>query len=553
MATPLTTGALEKWLLLRPSSLLGLGLSRKANGLLIADGLACFSFVFILASLVRRYRAKKKYEENLLPLPPCPPKRGPLGHVAIMPKEFEYLMYERWAKELDSDIIHLQLKDKIIIVLHSWEAVTTFFDKKASMNSDRSQRVMKDEIVGWGWLLSSLPYGERWRKGRTLFQRHLHPLNMKLFEPRQLAFVRGLLLPQLLEGESDVLSIIRHFTGGLSLSMAYGIEMKAKNDPYVRMSERAMSGLVLSGTPGRWLVDVLPFLKYVPSWLPGAGWKRQAAVWREWQDDMRTKPYDVAVAEIENGTARPSFLMEAMRSVQDVPSSHDDIELIKDVTATIFAGGSETSATGIGTFFLAMLCHPEVQDKAFAELERVLGPNRLPTFEDKGKLPYITAIMRESLRWQNPNPIALPHMSTEDDVYKGYRIPKGSMVIGNVWALMHNEEEFPEPMAFKPERFLNPDGSLNEHVRDPATAIFGFGRRLCPGRYIALSALWLTIASVLAAFRIEKGLDDDGKPIEPQPNYLPGVGRFPAPFKTTIKVRSQELADIIRSSEGQDL
>ncbi|RXW19597.1 hypothetical protein EST38_g6257 [Candolleomyces aberdarensis] len=503
MAAPRPTGALAQWLLLRPSSLLGLGLSRKANGLLIADGLACFSFVFILASLVRRYRAKKKYEENLLPLPPCPPKRGPLGHVGIMPKEFEYLMYERWAKELDSDIIHLQLKDKIIIVLHSWEAVTTFLRQESI--HELGQESTCDE-------------------GRNL-----------------------------LEGETDVISVIRHFTGGLSLSMAYGIEMKAKNDPYVRMSERAMSGLVLSGTPGRWLVDVLPFLKYVPSWFPGAGWKRQAAVWREWQDDMRTKPYDVALANIENGTARPSFLMEAMRSVQDIPSSHDDIELIKDVTATIFAGGSETSATGIGTFFLAMLCHPEVQEKAFAELERVLGPNRLPTFEDKGKLPYITAIMRESLRWQNPNPIALPHKSTEDDVYKGYRIPKGSMVIGNVWALMHNEEEFPEPMAFKPERFLNPDGSLNEHVRDPATAIFGFGRRLCPGRYIALSALWMTIASVLAAFKIEKGLDDDGKPIEPQPNYLPGVGRFPAPFKTTIKVRSQELADIIRSSEGQDL
>lgn len=111
--------------------------------------------------------------------------------------------------------------------------------------------------------------------------------------------------------------------------------------------------------------------------------------------------------------------MEALRSVQEIPASHDEVELIKDVTATIFAGtisflhpnfpstclsfvilgGSETSAAAIATFFLAMLCYPEVQAKAFAEVERVLGPNRLPTFEDKGKLPYITAIMRESLRY----------------------------------------------------------------------------------------------------------------------------------------------------------
>ncbi|KAJ2915292.1 hypothetical protein MD484_g5148, partial [Candolleomyces efflorescens] len=178
----------------------------------------------------------------------------------------------------------------------------------------------------------------------------------------------------------------------------------------------------------------------------------------------------------------------------------------------------------MATFFLAMLCYPDVQEKAFAEVVRVLGPNRLPTFEDKSKLPYITAIAKESLRWQSPNPIALPHMSTEEDIYKGYRIPKGSMIIGNVWALMHNEEDFPNPMEFKPERFLNSDGSLNESIRDPATAVFGFGRRLCPGRYIALSSLWITVASVVAAFRIERARDDDGKPIEPKPDYLPGIG-----------------------------
>jgi Cytochrome P450 len=73
--------------------------------------------------------------------------------------------------------------------------------------------------------------------------------------------------------------------------------------------------------------------------------------------------------------------------------------------------------------------------------------------------------------------LAVPHLNTEEDIYKGYRIPKGSIVTGNAWAMLHNEQDFPEPLAFRPERFLNPDGSLNNSVRSPCDAAFGFGRR----------------------------------------------------------------------------
>ena len=80
-----------------------------------------------------------------------------------------------------------------------------------------------------------------------------------------------------------------------------------------------------------------------------------------------------------------------------------------------------------------MSLYPEVQRRAQAELAAVVGPHRLPEFEDQKKLPYINAIVKECLRWQNVFTLGLPHRVMEDDEYNGYRIPKGSIVLGNIW------------------------------------------------------------------------------------------------------------------------
>ena len=94
----------------------------------------------------------------------------------------------------------------------------------------------------------------------------------------------------------------------------------------------------------------------------------------------------------------------------------------------------QTVAT-LKTFFLAMVTHPIVQQKAQAELDAVVGPHRLPEFEDMKSLPYICAIVKELLRWRVVVPLGVPHRSLEDDEYRGYFIPKGSIVLGNSWCV----------------------------------------------------------------------------------------------------------------------
>lgn len=85
------------------------------------------------------------------------------------------------------------------------------------------------------------------------------------------------------------------------------------------------------------------------------------------------------------------------------------------------------------TFFLAICVFPEVQKKVKEEIDSVIGSSRLPVSADRDKLPYVMAVMKETHRWHPIGPMGLPHASTAEDTYRGYRIPKGAIMIPNTW------------------------------------------------------------------------------------------------------------------------
>ncbi|TFY78585.1 hypothetical protein EWM64_g5427 [Hericium alpestre] len=178
-----------------------------------------------------------------------------------------------------------------------------------------------------------------------------------------------------------------------------------------------------------------------------------------------------------------------------------------------------------------MTLHPEVQKKAQDELETVIGSDRLPTFSDQGSLPYVDALMKEVLRWRIVAPLGVAHRVTTDDAYNGYFIPAGSILIPNIHAMSYDDTVFVDPDTFDPEHFLD------KSIPYPDIA-FGFGRRICPGRFLALSSMWITIASILATFNISKAKDENGNEIEPVDSYTSGMVSYPIPFKCEIKPRS---------------
>ncbi|KAK6988057.1 cytochrome p450 [Favolaschia claudopus] len=510
---------------------------------------ACITLVFLSYCCYHFSSSTSKR----LPLPPGPKKLPIFGNTFDLPLDSPWKSYANWSKQYASDIIHLDLAGTSVIILSSVQAIEDLLEKRSAIYSDRADFPMMVDLMGWGFNIALMKYGERWRTSRRLFNQAFNVTASHQFWPQELIAAR-MLLHRLLERPDDFLDHIRQMAAEIIMSATYGIEVQPQNDPYVATAEQALHTLAVAAVPGRYLVDVFPVIKYVPSWFPGAGFRRSAEIWKQLALATVETPFAETKRRMQLGTETSSFVADGLRSLNgSTPSEiHFTEQNLKETAGTMFAAGSDTTVSAVATFFLAMLSNPQAQRKAQSEIDALTGGKYLPTFEHQDSLPYVAAVVKEILRWENVTPIvavsALPHRLIRDDEYRGYRLPKGSLVIGNSWAILHNEEMYPDPFSFKPERFLLND-STKSSAKDPDIA-FGYGRRRCPGRHMAASSVFITVASILATYNIEKATDADGSVIEPRHEYVSGLVSMPLPFRCKITPRSEAAMKLIR--EGSD-
>ena len=178
---------------------------------------------------------------------------------------------------------------------------------------------------------------------------------------------------------------------------------------------------------------------------------------------------------------------------------------LSSLAANLLGAGSDTSSSTLITAILAMRAFPETLPQAWEELDSVVGKSRSPEWEDE--LPYMRAFVKEVFRWRSVAIVGgVAHAPTQDDFWNGYLIPRGSWVQGNVWAMHHNEREFPEPDRFNPLRFMNTEDS-RPFPGEKGYMTFGWGRRSCAGQYLAEQGTYLSVARLVWAYRIEPAVD----------------------------------------------
>ncbi|CUA71446.1 O-methylsterigmatocystin oxidoreductase [Rhizoctonia solani] len=321
----------------------------------------------------------------------------------------------------------------------------------------------------------------------------------------------------------------------------YACEATSSNDPLLVRTKKVIAYQALALLSSSYLVNSIPALCYIPEWFPGAGWKREASKWRREKESLVNELYGIGLDNMKkDGGAQLMVTPLRQQALKLGLTEQEADDYVKQISITLVGAGTDTTVSTLMMFFLAMVLYPEVQKKAQAELDSVIGSTRLPTLEDRARLGYIGMIVQEIFRWAPVTSIGLPHTCFHDDMYKGYHIPKGAIVIGNVWAMTRDSLVYNDPEVFNPDRYSDPS--------TPPSPVFGWGRRRCPGVHFAEASVFIAIASILSTFNIGVAQDENGQDIRPSRKLVNSIILSPQPFRLKLSPRSPTHEELIRHS-----
>ncbi|KAH7931093.1 cytochrome P450 [Leucogyrophana mollusca] len=511
-------------------------------GVIIASVVGCDLAVLFCAGIALCFLFSSSLLQVRRRLPPGP-RTGWFASFKV-PSSYQWVTYAQWSKKY-GDIIYVYVFGNPVMVLNSAEAADDLLEKRSKNYSSRPVRTMVVELMGWDWLFSSMPYGLRWKHHRKLFRHHFHPSLTSTYHPVVLEETYTT-LRNLLRTPDDFNHHIRRTAAAIVMKISYGHDVSDQGDIYVTLADEALQGLGKAGIFGSFLVDYLPCLKHIPDWVPGAGFKRQARAWRTVTRAMIERPFQMVKDRMANGTAVPCFAQKELEKWSQTGQDSEHEDIIKNVAGISYAAGADTTVSTLLSFVLAMVIHPEIQEQAQKQIDQVVGTDRLPTFDDIKDMPFLDCIVWECLRWNPVLPMGVAHYVSEDDEYRGYHIPKGTSVLANVWAILHDESCYPDALTFNPARFSDPVANNERGINKLPYPAFGFGRRMCPGRWLAFDSIWITIASILSVYSIRKAIGEDGVEGTPEIEYTSSLLSRPKPFRCRFVPRSEKARSLIQ-------
>ncbi|CAE6416160.1 unnamed protein product [Rhizoctonia solani] len=471
-------------------------------------------------------------------LPPGPAGHFLTGNLREFKSPHRWKTFTRW-KEIYGDIVHIRVLKRSVVIINDLHSTLEILTKQSTVTAGRPRFVMACELMGFDTATATSQPNEFHRKMRRYMVPALHARN---FSERHPIIVdeRDTLMKKLEFTPSDFSQHVRRAVASVVLRFAYSHTVAEDHDPLVELINKSLDSIsiALSST---YFVEFLPILKYIPEWFPGARFKSQAREWAAIRFESIEAPFLVVKDKMEAGIVEPSFLQRLLEKRSPLDDWNSErVEAMKYAAGSLYTAGSDTTVSALSTFLLTMLLFPEKQRKAQNELETVLGPGRMPGFQDRDSLPFIGALVMEVLRWHPVLPLAIAHVATEDVVHGEYIIPKGTTILPNIWSMSRDVTIYPNPNEFLPERFLpKSQGGLHDRPAvDPNEFVFGFGRRACPGKTLATEVLWIFAASILANFDILPWVDEvTGLPVLPQGTYGDGTIVHPQPFKCNFKRR----------------
>lgn len=480
--------------------------------------------LFLILFLFMRHKFVAAKRKNFH-LPPGPRPLPIIGNVHQMLNERPIEIMEKWHQK-HGPMVTLRYGQQLAISVGSFDIAQDLMGKRGAIYSSRPRFIIASERMTSGLNSAIIPYGKKWQNQYRIMNSVLDSSAVNRYHGVEDMESKQALVELL--ATDDFEAIISRYAGSIVMTLGYGIRLEhTRNEIPTKLLQLNARPFDAIGNSYYQAVELFPILDRLPGFL--APWKRLSA-----DVEQKTTEFHMKHFEVAKSASTWNWVQHALHSKAGSQISPKELAY---VIGTLEQAGFEAMLTVLRLLIKAIVLHPHCLEEAQRELDRVVGPDRLPSPDDFPRLPYIKAMINEAMRWQPPTPFAIPHATTQDDEYMGYTIPNGTVIIPNIWVMSFNPEIFPEPHEFKPERWIqNPN---LEH------SPFGFGRRICPGRHLGWDSIFILMARLMWAYNITHAYRD-GKQVDIDPWDIKLT--FTAatnPFEASFHVRNQTKHDII--------
>ncbi|XP_057973032.1 cytochrome P450 81Q32-like [Malania oleifera] len=463
-------------------------------------------FLLFLALYLFTNHAVRKIQN----LPPSPFLFFPMiGHLYLVKKPLHRCLSKISARY--GPVIHLRFGSRPVLVVSSSAAAEECLTKNDIVLANRP-RLLAGKIMGYNYTtLNWAPYGDHWRNLRRISSLEIlsnHRLHV-------LSDVRS----------GEVRSLLRRLAG----ASGRPVEMKeAFFEMILNVMMMMIAGKRYYGKDARDAEEARAFREIVEEtfrllgatnmedYLPAIRWlgfrseEKRMVKLVEKRDRFMQSLIEEHKVRMKSTTAdnsegeRKKTMLEVLLSLQKTDPEYYDDRIIIGLMLVMLVAGTDTSTATMEWAMSLLLNNPHVLKKAQAEIDELIGCDRLIEESDLAKLPYLHCIILETMRMYPAGPLLVPHESSENCTVGGYHVPSGTMLFVNLWAIQNDPKIWDEPRKFKPERFEGMEGNREWFKLMP----FGSGRRSCPGEGLATRVVGLTLGSLIQSFDWERVSED---------------------------------------------
>ncbi|XP_032747900.1 cytochrome P450 2A1 [Rattus rattus] len=458
------------------------------TGLLLVVILASLSVMLLVSLWQQKIRGR---------LPPGPTPLPFIGNYLQLNTKDVYSSITQLSERY-GPVFTIHLGPRRVVVLYGYDAVKEALVDQAEEFSGRGEQAIYNTLFkGYGVTFSS---GERAKQLRRFTIATLRDFGVGKRGVEERILEEAGYLIKMLQGTCgapiDPTIYLSKTVSNVISSIVFGERFDYEDTEFLSLLQMMGQMNRFAASPTGQLYDMFhSVMKYLPG-------PQQQVI----KDTQKLEDFMIEKVRQNHSTLDPNsprnFIDSFLIRVQEEKNGNSEFHMKNLVmtTLSLFFAGSETVSSTLRYGFLLLMKHPDVEAKVHEEIERVIGRNRQPQYEDHMKMPYTQAVINEIQRFSNLAPLGIPRRIIKNTTFRGFFLPKGTDVFPILGSLMTDPKFFPSPKDFDPQNFLDDKGQLKKNA---AFLPFSTGKRFCLGDGLAKMELFLLLTTILQNFRFK--------------------------------------------------